>query len=107
MPLDIPTYRPAWVPTGQERDLAYRRMRQDREQQLFYLSRTWKQLREIHLTNYPYCFECLSRGLYVPATIVHHKQELRQNPDGALDERNLMSLCKPCHSRLHAGKKGG
>lgn len=102
MPASVPTYRPSWQPTKQERDKQHGKARTDAEQQHFYNSRQWRAVAKMHLDNEPYCREHLSRGQHVPATMVHHAQALRTHPHLAVDDDNLVSLCKPCHSRLHA-----
>jgi len=100
--LSPPTYRPSWAPTRQERNRAYKARRTDREEQRFYTSPVWRKLREIKLCNNPYCEQCLVRGVHTPATIVHHKVEVKTDPTLALDLETLVSACKSCHSRIHA-----
>ncbi|WP_404819064.1 HNH endonuclease [Ligilactobacillus animalis] len=43
---------------------------------------------------------CLRSGRYTQATEVHHVLPISQGGTNAQD--NLMSLCKPCHSRITA-----
>lgn len=57
--------------------------------------RHWREARAAHLTANPQCAVCDVR-----ATEVHHK-------GGRLGERlvhpgNLLSVCGPCHARIHA-----
>lgn len=33
--------------------------------------------------------------------VVHHKKELADNPDLALDDENLETLCVECHNEIH------
>ncbi|WP_172838120.1 HNH endonuclease signature motif containing protein [Terriglobus roseus] len=45
---------------------------------------------------------CLDEQRVTPATEVHHIIPIRTDPTKRLDRSNLMSLCKPCHSRITA-----
>lgn len=47
---------------------------------------------------------CKKRGLFRKATIVHHIKHLKDRPDLALDENNLISLCGSCHDIVHPEK---
>lgn len=55
------------------------------------------------------CERCISRGLLVPAEIVHHKVYLTPEsymvPEVALNFDNLEALCRNCHNREHFGNK--
>lgn len=102
VPNSVPTHRPRWSPTKQERDQYYQRIRGDREEQAFYHSQAWLSLKEMKLCDQPYCEEHLKKGEYVGATIVHHIEEVKKRPEMRLDMGNLMSVCKSCHSRMHA-----
>ncbi len=93
--IGIPTHRPF---AAQPRSPKV----ENPEARRFYNSRAWKRLRIIKLTNNPYCAECLTRGLHVPATHVHHEIEVLDRADLSLDLGNLISLCHSCHSRHHA-----
>ena len=54
----------------------------------------------------PLCEECLTKGVYVAATHVHHKIEVKDDPSRKLDIDNLQSLCNSCHSSIHSyGRK--
>jgi len=102
VPNSIPTHRPRWLPTKQERDRHFQRVRGDKEAQAFYHSAAWLQLKEMKLCDQPWCEEHLRQGEYVGATIVHHIKEVKQEPALRLEMSNLMSVCKSCHSRIHA-----
>ena len=102
MPISPPTYRPSFLPTKAERDRTYNRTKRDPISRAFYHSVVWLKLRIVKLTNSPYCEQCLLGCVYTPAYMVHHIQPISTHPHTALDEDNLMSMCKPCHSRLHA-----
>jgi 5-methylcytosine-specific restriction enzyme A len=102
MPTSVPTHRPTWLPSKLERDRAYGRARQDKEEQAFYHSKPWVRLRDIQLCDKPYCEECLREELHTPAVMVHHIKAIKDEPALRLDQSNLQSLCHSCHSRIHA-----
>ena len=52
------------------------------------------------LTEGRFCEECQKKGLLRPVEEVHHKLPLAEG--GTHDEENLVSLCQPCHARIHA-----
>jgi 5-methylcytosine-specific restriction endonuclease McrA len=71
----------------------------------FYLSAGWAKarFRALHRDGYKcmVCGKCLrAKGVGT----VHHIQELRERPDLALEQSNLMSVCHPCHNSIHAGR---
>lgn len=54
------------------------------------------------------CQHCKAKGRYRKGYIVHHVKHLRDRPDLALSvwdedtgERQLVTLCKPCHEEEH------
>lgn len=52
------------------------------------------------------CQLCKAKGRYSKASIVHHVKHLKDRPDLALSiwdgqERQLLSVCKPCHEGEH------
>lgn len=72
----------------------------------FYKSQAWRNVREMVMQrDHRLCVDCLMEGLYTPAEEVHHIIELTpeniSDPRIALDESNLVSLCKECHKRRH------
>lgn len=72
----------------------------------FYKSNTWKQCRANYLKSVGgLCERCLSRGLFVPAVIVHHKQYISEqninDPSITLNHNNLEALCRECHRKEH------
>ena len=79
----------------------------------FYKSNAWKQCRENYLKSVGgLCEQCLKKGLFVPAVIVHHKNHITEhninNPDITLNYFNLEALCRDCHKQEHpefGGKK--
>ena len=64
---------------------------------------SWRKVRERYAAAHPYCEECFANGKMVPMEHVHHIVPLEEG--GTNDTDNLMSLCKSCHSKLHA-KRG-
>lgn len=40
------------------------------------------------------------------AVCVHHIKELKDHPELALDDDNLISLCHKCHDRVHGRDAG-
>jgi 5-methylcytosine-specific restriction protein A len=76
----------------------------------FYISSEWRRLREVKLMNHPLCEECSQLSWTVPATEVHHIEDIVKNPLKALDYNNLQSLCHECHSskpKVYTKKKPG
>lgn len=74
------------------------------DKQKFYLSPEWRNLREYQLAKDPFCAICKVNSRFVQATCVHHKVEIEDDAEKALEINNLMSLCKPCHSRITFSK---
>jgi 5-methylcytosine-specific restriction protein A len=62
--------------------------------------RAWKRIRDRYAAEHPFCEICYERGILVPVEEVHHKLPLAEG--GTHDRSNLISLCKSCHSRIHA-----
>ncbi len=62
--------------------------------------RAWKRIRDSYAAAHPLCEVCLAKGIYVPTEEIHHKLPLSEG--GTHDRANLIALCKPCHSRIHA-----
>lgn len=83
----------------------------------FYWSRKWKHKRdEIFRRDHYECQMCVQRikqaakdGTQLHgydarihrAVCVHHIKELKDHPELALDNDNLISLCHKCHDRVH------
>lgn len=66
--------------------------------------RAWKRIRDKYASEHPFCELCFQRGIAVPTEQIHHKKPLSEG--GTHDRSNLIALCKPCHSQIHA-KHGG
>ena len=76
----------------------------------FYISWQWISCRKAFAKSKAgLCERCLSKGLYVPGTQVHHK--IRLTPDNigdpsiSLNWDNLELLCDACHQDEHRGKR--
>lgn len=73
----------------------------------FYHSMAWKQAREDYMkSRRGLCERCLTKGLIVPAQIVHHKVHLTPENIGdeniTLNAQNFEALCRNCHADEHA-----
>lgn len=76
----------------------------------FYKSAAWKRCRAAYAKAAGgLCERCLSKGLYNPGEIVHHKTELTpdniNNPAIALSWDNLELVCRNCHAELHGAER--
>lgn len=78
----------------------YEKYRRDPETRKRY-GRCWKRIRDSYVKAHPFCEICYVKGVLVPVEEVHHKKPLSEG--GTHDRENLIALCKPCHSRIHAG----
>ena len=58
----------------------------------------WQRIRARQLAEQPLCEACRRKGRLTPAREVHHIIPLTAG--GTHEQANLMSLCKPCHSRI-------
>lgn len=78
----------------------------------FYKTREFMDLRQKVLNEFHHeCADCLEKGRYTRAVLVHHEKEVRDRPDLALSEwyvdgdgnrrRNLVPLCFNCHELRH------
>ena len=80
----------------------YERFRRDPETKRRY-SGAWVHIRKQYVNTHPFCEKCLGQGYIVPVEHVHHIIPLSEG--GTNEPDNLMSLCKSCHSSIHA-KRG-
>jgi HNH endonuclease len=94
--LKVPTHRRA-RPPAQKAD-----RHTDTQWRRFINGQPWRRLSKHHLYNHPACELCMQRDVLVAATVVHHTRG--QDPEYAMDQDTLQSLCNSCHSRLHASK---
>ena len=71
----------------------------------FYKSSQWlKKRKEILERDNFECQMCKERGLYSSAYAVHHIRHYQSNPELALTDDNLLSLCAECHNEVHPEK---
>ena len=61
----------------------------------------WARLRDAFLRENPLCADCLERGLYEPATEVHHIWEVAEFPELRLDWSDLRALSHACSLGAH------
>ncbi len=65
--------------------------------------KAWRRVRSRYVKTHPFCEMCFEEGVLTPVEEVHHKIPLSEGGTHGID--NLISLCKSCHSRVHA-KRG-
>ena len=99
---------PKLVPAGQtycdehtkKRSSEYERYARDPATRKRY-GKNWRRIRRMYINSgHALCVECYRRGIITPVEEVHHIKPLSEG--GTNDFSNLMSLCKSCHSRIHA-----
>ena len=62
--------------------------------------RAWKRIRDRYAAEHPFCELCYEKGVMAKTEQIHHKLPLSEG--GTHDRNNLIALCRPCHSRIHA-----
>jgi 5-methylcytosine-specific restriction protein A len=68
----------------------------------FHKTTKWKNKRGNILRRDEYmCRECNRYGKTIEATMVHHVIPVDERPDLGLSSKNLISLCKTCHGKMH------
>lgn len=88
----------------QKKDKNRRKMTRE-ETEAFYNSPRWRRKQKAILRRDHYqCQLCKRYGRISEATIVHHKLELAEYPELAMDDDNLVSVCRKCHNKLHDEK---
>ena len=75
-----------------------------------YKSKQWQHTRSAYLSSVGgLCENCLAKGIYKPAEIVHHKEHVTiqnvTNPEVTLSWNNFQALCRDCHGLQHSEKK--
>ena len=75
----------------------------------FYKSKAWQQCRAAYLEQTGgLCEDCLAKGIYKPAEIVHHIVEIDPvtitNPEITLNFSNLRAVCRECHAAEHGAR---
>lgn len=86
-----------------ERNVQYEKYGRDHVATKLRYGKNWKIIRDAYVRKYPFCELCFQKGILVPVEEVHHILPLAEG--GTNDKDNLISLCKSCHSRIHA-KRG-
>lgn len=61
--------------------------------------RAWKRIRDKYAAEHPLCERCLEEGRATLMEEVHHVLPVARG--GTHDPRNLMSLCRSCHNKIH------
>jgi len=61
-------------------------------------SSLWYERRDLMLSLYPFCYVCKGK-----AEQVHHKSYDNIGNEG---KRDLISLCRKCHKKIHGVKNG-
>jgi 5-methylcytosine-specific restriction endonuclease McrA len=76
-----------------------------RKWKAFYHTTAWKHKRkEILKRDHGSCRRCRQQGRYTQAVAVHHIKHLKDVPELALTNDNLISLCNECHEAMHPEK---
>lgn len=75
-------------------------------QKEFYKTKAWQQCRAAYIRSVGgLCEDCLRKGLYTPAVIVHHRKHLDDSnvndPAVAMGFDNLKAVCRECHGVEH------
>lgn len=77
----------------------------------FYSSTAWKNCRAAYMEKVSsLCEDCLAKGLYTPAALVHHMIPVDESnindPRITLNFDNLRAVCRVCHAKRHGARKG-
>jgi 5-methylcytosine-specific restriction enzyme A len=105
----VPTYRPPWLEqASRDRHKVYDRYQRDPEMAEFYNSPAWRRLALWKLTRDPYCQceDCKKNDRPRPANTCHHIKDAKSHPELRMDQDNLLSMNRSCHSRHHARRQG-
>ena len=78
------------------------------EMEFDYTNKKWRRKRASILRRDGYkCRECRKYGRAREAVTVHHIKHVDEYPELAYVDDNLISLCNPCHNKMHPEKGGG
>lgn len=85
-------------------------MSKSKKQNDFYKTRNWRNLRAaVYARSGGLCELCKAEGKITAGEIVHHIEHLNEanvdDADIALNEDNLMLVCRDCHAKLHSGRR--
>lgn len=86
-----------------EMNARYEKYGRDRKTTKRRYGKNWKIIRDAYVKRHPFCELCFQKGRLVTVEEVHHIVPLSEG--GTNEYSNLISLCKSCHSRIHA-KRG-
>ena len=76
-----------------------------KDRKKIYNDKKWLDIREVALIrDNLLCQECLRKGIYTEAKIVHHIVELKDDITKAYELDNLESICHKHHMEHHKGK---
>jgi len=75
--------------------------RYSKQDESFYSSPEWIELRSEYKKEHPSCETCLEERMDKLTEVVHHITPISQGGK-PLDKNNLIALCKKCHSGLHS-----
>ena len=77
----------------------------DKEHQLRQTNKWHSKSLEIRERSHWLCAVCLAQGIINHESLeVHHIRKLRDNPDGLLDDENLVCLCTTHHKQADDGE---
>tara|TARA_Y100001937_G_C7068304_1_gene307137 strand:- start:22 stop:363 length:342 start_codon:yes stop_codon:yes gene_type:complete len=71
----------------------------------FYNTTKWRTLRKYYITKQPLCEVCQRFGKIIEGKVVDHIKRVKTNPELALIESNLQTLCNRCHN-IKSGSEG-
>ena len=78
--------------------------RADQEHKLRQKNKWHKKSLDIRERSHWLCAVCKAQGIYNHESLeVHHIEKLRDNPEGLLDDDNLICLCTEHHKEADAG----
>lgn len=83
-----------------------RNEKHQRYMQLLNSPRWWREVRVAQLRKHPLCQMCEKEGIIASAVDVHHIEPVQSFPMDRMEEKcydpkNLISLCVPCHIKIH------
>ena len=89
--------------THRKREQRHYNSSRNRKEERFYKRAAWVKLRKMKLSSSPLCERCEA---IKPATVVHHKTEVKHGGEKLPPLDELESLCAACHNKEH-GFGGG
>lgn len=108
--------RPKQLGRKTKRPAHYDKHKRDKEAYKFYHSPEWLQFREWYALNFAAGIKrpdgkinarCQKCGEWRQSWILHHRQELRDAPELALEPSNMLLWCVSCHSKEHWRREHG